>query len=68
MAAARTSKDFCTVMFTLCSECCDVLELSQGKLTFSLDLQPFADELVILCNTEVKKSATFLSIEAKQRK
>lgn len=53
MAAARTSKDFCTVIFTFCSECCDFLELSQGKFTISLDLQPFADALVVFCNAEV---------------
>lgn len=53
MATARASKDFCTVIFTFCSECCDILELSQGKLTISLDLQPFADALVIFCNAGV---------------
>lgn len=67
MATARTSKDFSTVIFTFCSECCDVLELSQGKLTVSLDLQLFAGALVVFCNAEVKENATFLSIEDKQK-
>lgn len=67
MSTARTSKDFSTVIFTFCSECCDVLDLSQGKLTISLDLQPFADALIVFCNAEVKENATFLSIEDKQK-
>lgn len=65
MATARASKDFCTVIFTFCSECCDILELSQGKLTISLDLQPLADALVIFCNAGVFLKATFLSTEDK---
>lgn len=59
MATARTSKVFCTVIFTSCSECCDLLELSQGNLTLSLDLQPFADALVVFCNAEVQKKPCF---------
>lgn len=59
MATARTNKGFCTVIFTSYSECCDLLELSQGKLTISLDLQPFADALMVFCNAEVKKMPCF---------
>lgn len=59
MATVRAGKVFCTVIFTSCSECCDLLELSQGNLTISLDLQPFAYALVVFCSAEVKKEPCF---------
>lgn len=53
VVAARTSMDFCTVIFTFYSECCGLLELSWGKLVISLNLPPFADALGLFYNAEV---------------
>jgi len=69
MVSARTSTDCCTAIFTFCSECCGLLELSCRKLVISLDLPPFADALVVFYNAEVlKKINIFTSIEDKQKR